>query len=180
MLTWLSKVSNKTKIVLIGDSRVGKTSLRRQYMGDSFRGTYSATMGSEFSVKKLKDNIITIYDLAGDPKSKIFRMQYYPGTQGVLMVFDVNYRKSFENIRVWIDEIRENIKSQLVIFILGNKIDLFDNSLDPVTEVQAYKLSKELEEELGCSVSYLSTSALTGHNVDVAFSKILAEIQFRY
>lgn len=176
----MSIVSSKTKILLIGDARVGKTSLRKKYMGQGFRSSYAATMGAEFSVKKINDNIVTIYDLAGDPKSRIFRMQYYPDTQGILIIFDISERKSFANLIHWINEIKTNLSSKIVIFILGNKVDLVGKTLDPVDDEEAYKFSKNLSEDLGISVSFLSTSALTGYNVDVAFSKILAEIEFKH
>lgn len=173
-----TKVENLFKIVLIGDARVGKTSLRKRYMGEGFRGTYSATLGADFSVKITKNSKITIYDLAGDPASKLLRQQYYMGTQGFIMVFDINNRKSFDNLDSWFDEIRSNLTDRLRVFILGNKDDLRDTSNDPVTEDEAYKYTKKLAEDWGSSISYLSTSALTGYNVDVAFNKLIAEIMY--
>jgi Ras-related protein Rab-1A len=173
-----AKVENLFKIVLIGDARVGKTSLRKRYMGEGFRGTYTATLGADFSIKITKNAKITIYDLAGDPASKILRQQYYLGTQGFIMVFDINNRQSFENLDDWFDEIRNNLTDKLRVFILGNKEDLRDQAKDPVSEEEGYQYAKRLGEQLGSSVSYLSTSALTGYNVEVAFNKLIAEIMY--
>ncbi len=169
---------NKIKLLLIGDSRVGKTSLRKRYMGEGFQETYAATLGADFSIKNIQEKVISIYDLAGDDASRMFRMQYYMGTQGIIIVFDINNRESFENIAKWFDEIRTNLHSKLRVFVLGNKDDLREVSRDPVSEIEAFEYIQSLEEELGSTISYLSTSALTGYNVEVAFSKLLAEIEF--
>lgn len=166
------------KILLIGDSRVGKTSLRKRYIGEGFQQSYTQTLGAEFSTKKFRDTTITIFDLGGDPQTKIFRSQYYPGAQGILMIFDINNRESFENLDNWFDEIRSAINSRLRVFVLGNKDDLRQTSTDPVSEYEAYQYTQKIANELDSSVSYLSTSALTGYNVEVAFSKLLAEIEF--
>lgn len=166
------------KIVLIGDSRVGKTSLRKSYMGETFQRTYSATLGADFSVKKFKDKKVIIYDLAGDRNSKLIRRQYYGGTQGVILVFDIANRETFEHLPEWVDEIKNNIRSKLRVFILGNKDDLRDDEINTVSEEEAYNYARQLELKLGYSISYLSTSALTGYNVEVAFNKLITEIEF--
>jgi len=164
------------KIILIGDIRVGKTSLRHQYMGQGFRGTYSATLGVDYSVKETKYGKTLIYDLAGDPASKILRQQYYNGTQGCLMVYSIVNRKSFDHLDYWKEEITSILDPTFPIFILGNKDDLRDSVDDPVSEEEGYLYSKKIQEELNTSVSYLTTSALTGYNVEVAFNKLLTEI----
>ncbi|MHA2249969.1 MAG: Rab family GTPase [Candidatus Kariarchaeaceae archaeon] len=174
----MSQAVDQIKLVLIGDSRVGKTSLRKRYMGEGFLGSYSATIGADFSVKVMSGKKITIYDLAGDPSSKFLRQPYYPGTHGFIMAFDITNRDSFNNLGTWFDEIRSNLHLKLRVFVLGNKDDLRDSVTDPVTETEAYNYVRGLELELGSSISYLTTSALTGYNVAVAFNKLLAEIEF--
>ena len=166
------------KVILIGDSYVGKTSLRGRYMGEGFKHSYSATLGADFSIKTIKGKKIIVYDLAGDPDSKLFRQQYYYGTQGIMMVFDISNRTSFDNLSFWFDEIQSTINSKLRIFILGNKDDLRSEASDPVSELEAYEFTKKMGEKLSSSISYLSTSALTGYNVEVGFSKLLAEIVY--
>lgn len=170
--------SDKIKIVLVGDSRVGKTSLRKRYMGEGFRGTYTATLGADFSVKQVHDKTVTIYDLAGDPASRLIRQPYYFGAQGFILVFDVANKESFDNLPKWIDEIRSNLSNKLRIFVLGNKEDLREAAGNPIPEDIAYQYCRNLELELGSSISYMSTSALTGYNVEVAFSKLITEIIF--
>jgi GTPase SAR1 family protein len=147
-------------------------------MGEGFQRTYAATLGADFSVRHIQDMVVSIYDLAGDQASKILRMPYYMGSQGVIMVFDISNRDSFENLPAWFDEIRANLHSKLRVFVLGNKNDLRYIADDPVSEVEAFGYINELQKELESSISYLSTSAMTGYNVEVAFSKLLAEIDF--
>lgn len=164
------------KITVIGNVRVGKTSLRSQYMGEGFRSSYAATLGVDYSVKKTADVKVIVYDLAGDSGSSILRKQYYAGTDGCLMVFSIVNRDSFDNLDYWADEISSSIPMDIPIFILGNKDDLRDTVDDPVDEDEGYQYSQELAERFQTSVSYLSTSALTGYNVDAAFNKLIAEI----
>jgi GTPase SAR1 family protein len=94
------------------------------------------------------------------------------------MVFDITNRESFKNLAIWFNEIRSNLHDRLRVFVLGNKDDLRTDDIDAVSELEAYEYIRGLELELGSSISYLSTSALTGYNVEVAFNKLLAEIEF--
>jgi small GTP-binding protein len=126
----------------------------------------------------MRDKKITIYDLAGDPNSKLMRQPYYPGTQGFIMVFDITNRESFHNLASWFEEIQSNLHDRLRVFVLGNKDDLRETTMDPVKETEAYEYVRALELKLGSSISYLSTSALTGYNVATAFNKLLAEIEY--
>jgi len=164
------------KIILIGDVRVGKTSMRSQYMGQGFRASYTATLGVDYSVKETSQGKVIVYDLAGDRSTSLLRKQQYPNTNGVLMVFSIANRGSFNNLDYWIEELASTIKIDIPIFILGNKDDLRETTQDPVREEEGYAYSKKLADTYGTSVSYLSTSALTGYNVEVAFSKLLSEI----
>ena len=147
-------------------------------MGEGFRNSYQATLGADFSVKITEESKITIYDLAGDPSSKFLRQQYYSGTQGIIMVFSISDRDSFHNLDSWFTEVRSNLPAKLRVFVLGNKDDLRDSIDDPVSEDEAYQYTDKLADELGSSISYLSTSALTGYNVDNAFNKLIAEIMY--
>lgn len=174
----MSTKKSKIKLVLIGDSRVGKTSLRKRYMGESFLGTYTATLGADFSVKTIHDTVVTIYDLAGDPGSSLFRSQYYLGTQGIIMVFDITNQESFDNLPKWFDEFKTNLHPDLKIFVLGNKDDLRSTVSHPVDDLEVYEYTQSLEGKVGSSISYLNTSALTGFNVDVAFNKLITEILY--
>ena len=164
---------------MVGDSRVGKNSIRKRYMGEGFKGTYAATLGAEFSVKSLLNTTVTIFDLGGEPATKLFRIQYYPGSQGIIMVFDINNRESFQNLPGWFQEFRSSIHPKLPVFVLGNKEDLRKEAADPVNEWESYEYTRALAEESGTSISYLSTSAFTGYNVEVVFTKLIAEISLQ-
>ena len=172
-------LTEKIKIVLIGDIRVGKTTLRKRYMGEGFQNEYAATLGADFSVKQFdNDTLVTIYDLAGDHQSTSFRQEYYLGAKGIIIVYDITNRESFENLPRWFKEIENSFHSKLRIVILGNKNDLWDQTDDPVQEYEGYEFATKMQNHYQSSISFLSCSALTGYNVEVAFSKLLAEIAY--
>ena len=174
------------KIVLIGDGAVGKTSLRRNYLGKSFRESYLMTIGADFSVKQVpyEDYIVNlqIWDLAGQPRFSEVRGAYYANCYGAIVVFDITRPNTFSNIDYWINElVRYNEHRLVPMVIVGNKADL--RSSTP-TEVQvdknaalAYALT--LTEWGGLKVDFIETSALSGQNVNSAFERLIDKIYYR-
>lgn len=116
------------KIVVIGDSGVGKTNLVGQFVDDVFRNDEKPTVGVEFSSKVIEMNghdiRCQIWDTAGQERFRAVTKAYYNGAVGALVVFDITNSKSFENITKWIDEAEQNTKKDTVILIVGNKDDL--------------------------------------------------------
>jgi len=174
------------KIVLIGDGAVGKTSLRRNYIGKSFRENYLMTIGADFSVKQVmfedyKINL-QLWDLAGQPRFSEVRGAYYAGTYGALVLFDITRPNTFTNIDYWINElIKYNDHKLVPLIIVGNKSDL--RATTPA-EVQVDKLSAmayadTLSQWGGLRVDYIETSALSGQNVDNSFQNLISKIYMR-
>ena len=176
------------KIVLLGDGAVGKTNIRKNYLGQGFTKDHLMTIGADFAaadkVIQIKDkeyNItFQIWDLAGQGTFNQVRSMYYRGVFGALVVFDVTRKNSFDNLSSWIKELYKNSNRGAVpIVILGNKYDLFDEDEDHVKNVEINDmieiLNKELKDE-NFNVTYLNTSALTGLNIENAFESLGSNI----
>ena len=118
------------KIVLIGDSSVGKTNIFTKYLNDEFDPDSKATVGVEFGTKnfKIEEKIIKvqIWDTAGQERYRSITNAYYKGAKGCLLVYDITNKTSFENIEKWVDDIIDKSKDNknLIIYLIGNKIDL--------------------------------------------------------
>ncbi|MHA2366791.1 MAG: Rab family GTPase [Candidatus Hodarchaeales archaeon] len=168
------------KICIVGDGAVGKTSLRDRYLGRGFKSTYIMTVGADFSVKEeiINNEVLKfqIWDLAGQPKFDNIRKLYYKGSRGFLIVFDVTRPTSYENITTWIDEIKKYNKEDLPTVLIGNKIDIRDDSnpvhiTKEITEKFLPKIAQEMNNGK-IPVTYIETSAKTGDNVDYGFKKL--------
>ena len=176
------------KVCLLGDGAVGKTALRERYLGKQFSSGYVMTIGADFAVKKTQINTeegvkevkFQIWDLAGQPRFNSVRELYYKGSHGGLLVFDITRRDSFTNLTAWVDELYKNSgRGTIPIAVLGNKVDLRDETENPVTERDALNFTKELKEELDMhyEIPYLETSAKTGENVDESFDRLAHTIR---
>ncbi|MHA1722323.1 MAG: Rab family GTPase [Candidatus Baldrarchaeia archaeon] len=171
------------KVVLIGDGGVGKTALRRKFMGEGFDTAYIMTIGADFAIKSLDlfDSIqvkFQIWDLAGQPHFKAVREAFYKGTSGALLVYDVTRRNTFKNTVFWMEELIKNVR-RVPIVLIGNKIDLrpaADAPPDPrrswISNEEGQILKRYLEERFDVPVVFIETSAKTGENVDLAFHKL--------
>lgn len=176
------------KVCLLGDGAVGKTALRERYLGKQFSSGYVMTIGADFAVKKteidtaegIKSVKFQIWDLAGQPRFNSVRELYYKGSHGGLLVFDITRRDSFTNLNSWVEELYKNSgRGIMPIALLGNKVDLRDETEDPVTKEEAHAYISELtsQYELEFDVPYLETSAKTGDNVDESFHMLAKTIR---
>ena len=116
------------KIALIGDSKVGKTSIRRNFMGQNFTSSHIATLGVDFAQKNIPHDEasirLTIWDLAGEHTYESVRKLYYQGTHGIMFVYSVTDNESFENSARWFIEASKYLKQPFPpIAILANKIE---------------------------------------------------------
>ncbi|XP_044504681.1 ras-related protein Rab11C-like [Mangifera indica] len=160
------------KIVLIGDSGVGKSNILSRFTRNEFCLESKSTIGVEFATRTLQIEGKTvkaqIWDTAGQERYRAITSAYYRGAVGALLVYDITKRQTFDNVQRWLRELRDHADSNIVIMMAGNKSDL--NHLRAVREEDGHSLA---EKE---GLSFLETSALEATNVEKAFQTILTEI----
>ncbi len=179
------------KVVLLGDAAVGKTSLRRRWMGERFEDHYLMTIGADFSVKSMKINFggksisfkFQVWDLAGQVRFQVVREGYYKGAHGAILMYDITNVESFQNVPNWVYELWNNSGRGVTPFIfVANKIDLRNEITNTIRFEYGNNYAAQLSEvtqPYGFEVPYLETSAKTGENVDSAF-QLLGEIIIQY
>ena len=161
------------KLVMLGDEAVGKTSLIVQHTEHRFDANYKMTIGTDISAKLVeieeegtkKTVYLIIWDIGGQEKYRILRESYLRGASGALLVFDLTNKNSWAHIYEWKEEAEKFCGQAIPMILLGNKYDL--TNARTVKSDEGEKLAKEL------NITYLETSAKSGHNVDVAFNKIV-------
>ncbi|KAJ6851024.1 ras-related protein Rab2BV [Iris pallida] len=160
------------KMVLIGDSGVGKSNILSRFTRNEFSLDSKSTIGVEFATRTLqiagKTIKAQIWDTAGQERYRAITSAYYRGAVGALLVYDITKKQSFDNVQRWLRELRDHADSNIVIMMAGNKSDL--NHLRAVSEEDAHMLA---EKE---GLSFLETSALEAVNIEKAFQTILTEI----
>ncbi|MHA1273963.1 MAG: Rab family GTPase [Promethearchaeota archaeon] len=167
-------IDYRFKVIVCGDPTVGKTSLILRFTYNAFTRTYMPTIGTSISEKNININgklvQLIIWDIAGQSKFEKMRRHFYQGAEGVLLVFDITFKRSFENIKRWFEDIKRNLgqDKKLIGFIIGNKVDLKNQR--EVNREEAEKLSQDL------GLEFFETSALTGENVNEMFYKIAQEL----
>ncbi|XP_047315735.1 ras-related protein RABA4c [Impatiens glandulifera] len=166
------KIDYVFKIVLIGDSAVGKSQLLARFARNEFNLDSKATIGVEFQTKTLDIDHKTvkaqIWDTAGQERYRAVTSAYYRGAVGAMLVYDISKRQSFDHVARWLEELRGHADNNIVIMLVGNKSDL--GSLRAVPTEDAKEFS---ERE---SLYFMETSALEAINVETAFTTVLTEI----
>ncbi|KAL7088535.1 hypothetical protein ACP275_13G132700 [Erythranthe tilingii] len=160
------------KIVLIGDSAVGKSNLLARFARDEFYPNSKSTIGVEFQTQKIEINgkeiKAQIWDTAGQERFRAVTSAYYRGAVGALLVYDISRRQTFESIGRWLNELHTHSDMNVVTILVGNKSDLRDAREVRVSE------GKALAEAQG--LFFIETSALDSSNVGVAFQTVVREI----
>ena len=160
------------KIVIIGDSGVGKTNLISRYLKNDFKPETKATIGVEFNDKKYeyknKKIKIQIWDTAGQERYRSLTSMYYKGAKGAILVYDITSKNSFENIDKWLIEMKKTADENIKIILIGNKCDLIEKR--EVKEDDGKIKAKDL------NVPFMETSALNCINVEKAFNFLIEEI----
>eukprot|EP00762_Andalucia_godoyi_P002200 ANDGO_07603.mRNA.1 Ras-related protein rab-11.1 len=160
------------KIVLIGDSGVGKSNLLSRFTRNEFNLESKSTIGVEFATRSITVDSKTIkaqiWDTAGQERYRAITSAYYRGAVGALLVYDIAKHATYENVERWLKELREHADSHIVIMLVGNKCDL--RHLRAVTTDEA----KGFAEKHG--LNFMETSALDSTNVELSFQTILTEI----
>ena len=154
----------KFKILVLGDSSVGKTTLLLKYVDGYFPTLYVATIGVEFKTKKINvdgiDITLQIWDTAGQERFRSVTKSFLKGADGIIYVYDVTNKESFDNLKTWINTAEESITDFKKI-IIGNKIDIEDKK-----KVSTEMLEKFCEKQ---DLKGLETSAKNGTNVNEMF-----------
>ncbi|XP_070811172.1 ras-related protein Rab-26 [Pituophis catenifer annectens] len=164
------------KVMLVGDSGVGKTCLLVRFKDGAFlAGSFISTVGIDFRNKVLNvDGVkvkLQIWDTAGQERFRSVTHAYYRDAHALLLLYDVTNRASFDNIQAWLTEIHEYAKQDVVLMLLGNKVDSTQDRV--VKREDGEKLAKEY------GVPFMETSAKSGLNVDLAFMAIAKELKHR-
>jgi Ras-related protein Rab-2A len=160
------------KLIVVGNSAVGKSNILRWFTDSRFQPTHDLTMGVEFGTKLISHQNtvykIQIWDTAGQEAFKSITRSYYKGSIGCLLVYDITDRDSFNAIPGWLEEIRTACNEHMIIILIGNKIDL--ESKRKITIDEGQKLADEND------LMYCETSSKSGENIDLAFSCVINEI----
>uniref|UniRef100_A0A8C1WTA9 small monomeric GTPase n=1 Tax=Cyprinus carpio TaxID=7962 RepID=A0A8C1WTA9_CYPCA len=162
------------KVVLIGDSGVGKSNLLSRFTRNEFNLESKSTIGVEFATRSIQVDGKTvkaqIWDTAGQERYRAITSAYYRGAVGALLVYDIAKHLTYENVERWLKELRDHADSNIVIMLVGNKSDLRHLRAVPTDEARAFAEKNGL--------SFLETSALDSTNVETAFQTILTGAVF--
>eukprot|EP00826_Nyctotherus_ovalis_P033706 TRINITY_DN2744_c0_g2_i11.p1 TRINITY_DN2744_c0_g2~~TRINITY_DN2744_c0_g2_i11.p1 ORF type:complete len:228 (-),score=49.94 TRINITY_DN2744_c0_g2_i11:749-1432(-) len=159
------------KLILIGDSAVGKSCMLLQYLSSQFHTKHEVTIGVEYGTKMTtcsgKNIRLQIWDTAGCETFKSITRSYYRGVAGVIVAFDLSNAETFEHVGEWINELKEATTVSVTTLLVGNKSDLSERE---VSSERAMDFAKEN------GLTYIETSAKTGTNINEAFSEITKQI----
>jgi len=160
------------KLLLIGDSGVGKTCILFRFSDDAFNTTFISTIGIDFKIKTIelkgKKIKLQIWDTAGQERFHTITTSYYRGAMGIMLVYDITNLKSFENIAKWLRNIDEHANEDVEKMILGNKCDMEDNRQVPKERGDAIALEH--------GIKFMETSAKNNINIDRAFQELAEAI----
>ena len=164
------------KLIIVGDSNVGKTNIMSKYIHNKFNYTSKATIGVEFGTKIVtidnKKIKAQIWDTAGQERYKSITSAYYKGAKGALIVYDITNKFTFESVDKWVQDLNSYGDKNLTLLLVGNKSDLEDKR----------QIVKEDGEEKAKSfnLGFIETSACSGDNIDQAFDIMLKEVLKKY
>nr|CAH8832834.1 unnamed protein product [Trichobilharzia regenti] len=158
------------KLLLIGDSGVGKTSILFRFSEDEFNSTFIATIGIDFKIRTLemdgKKIKLQIWDTAGQERFRTITTAYYRGAMGIMLVYDVTNGNSFDNISTWMNNISQHANQDVEKMLLGNKCDACAARVVPT------EAGLQLANSYG--IRFMETSAKSDINITEAF-KLLAQ-----
>jgi Ras-related protein Rab-11A len=165
------RTTYKFKVILLGESSVGKTSILHRFIGQKFAESYRCTVGVEFKIKSILLDPYTsaelkIWDTCGEEKFQSVTRQYYNDTNGIILLYDLSDKNTFNSLNKWLKEIRNYAPKNTVIIIVGNKVDLERK----VSHDDAITFANNE------NISYLEVSAKNGINIELIFEKLCKEM----
>eukprot|EP01016_Furgasonia_blochmanni_P032831 TRINITY_DN338_c0_g1_i1.p1 TRINITY_DN338_c0_g1~~TRINITY_DN338_c0_g1_i1.p1 ORF type:complete len:218 (+),score=66.71 TRINITY_DN338_c0_g1_i1:201-854(+) len=162
------------KLLLVGNSSVGKSSLLLRFSDNVFNESFLPTIGVDFKIRTFDLNGKTvklqIWDTAGQERFKTITASYYKGAHGIIIVYDVTDRQTFKDVENWLGEVEKNASENVVKLLVGNKCDLENRAV-------TFEEGKELADSLG--IKFIETSAKNSVNVEKAFFTLANEIKAR-
>ena len=158
------------RVLTIGDKSVGKSSIIIKYIDNKFDENIKSTLGIDYKTKIIQkgDNLIkvTIYDTAGEEKYRHLIKNYYNGSNGILLIYDITNRNSFDDLNYWLEELKKNCNlNNLYIYLVGNKTDLEKKRQVSYDEAKNFADMKK--------IPYIEISAKTGDNIDKLFNNFI-------
>ncbi|KAI8636822.1 GTP-binding protein ypt1 [Parasitella parasitica] len=163
------------KLLLIGDSGVGKSCLLLRFADDTYTESYISTIGVDFKIRTIelegKTVKLQIWDTAGQERFRTITSSYYRGAHGIIVVYDVTDKDSFDNVKQWLQEIDRYAAEGVNKLLVGNKSDLVDKKMVDSEE------AKDFAEQI--NISLLETSAKDATNVEQAFLTMAKQIKDR-
>jgi len=170
-----SQYDMQIKLLMIGDSGVGKTCLLLRYANDSFSPTFITTIGIDFKIKNVEIDAkrikLQIWDTAGQERFRTITTSYFRGAQGILLVYDVTDRRSFESIRNWISQIQQHADVHVNKILIGNKCDMLSDKV--VSTEEGQQLAKEF------NIDFWEASAKNDINVEQSFISMARAVKDR-
>ena len=162
------------KVLLLGDSSVGKTCFLLRYCDKTFQEAHLSTIGLDYRLKSMtlnneKNIKLQIWDTAGQDRFRALTKNYYKGANGIILIYDISTTQTFENVKVWINQIKEEANANVIIYLVGNKIDL-PKDKRTVTEEEGQKLADEYK------FLFKEASAKEGTNVNEIFQELVEKI----
>ena len=164
------------KVLLLGDAGVGKTSLMWRFSDDVFNHTYIPTIGIDFKLRTIEVQgqkvRLQVWDTAGQERFHAISVSYYRTAAGIMLVYDITRRRSFENITKWLRKIDEHAKEDVIKLLIGNKCDM--EHPRAVMREEGEKLADEYD------MAFFETSAKENESIDEAFECIVEEVKKRF
>jgi small GTP-binding protein len=165
---------NSIKLLLLGDTSVGKSSFINRYFKNFFQEEFLSTIGLDSQNKIIKifnDKYkLTIWDTAGQERFRSITRNYYKNADGVFLIYDVNDSENYDNITKWVNDIKENntaVDNKITIYLLGNKIDLNQRKID-------YVRAEEMAKNLG--VKYFEISCKLNININEVVNRMVLDV----
>lgn len=164
------------KLLLVGDSGVGKSCLLLRFVEDKFNPSFITTIGIDFKIRTIESKgkkiKLQVWDTAGQERFRTITTAYYRGAMGIVLIYDVTDARTFENVENWFQTVTQHANDDAQIFLVGNKLD--DEENRQVSREQGQQLAQKL------NIPFLEASAKTNDNVESIFYELAGIIQEKH